>query len=177
MSSFFRYIFRVLLLIGVQVYLLNNVPHLHRLVVPSLYFVFVLWLPFSMSRPALLISAFLLGLSVDAYSASPGLHAAACVLIAYLRPYLISILMPRDTQEFQYPEPSVRAMQWAPYVVYVLLLSFIHHFYLTFLQWLSVGSFWSFIGKTVLGTLISFLLILTSDLLFPRQQSFRTNTA
>ena len=130
-----------------------------------------------MSRPALLISAFLMGMAVDSYSTSPGLHAAACVLIAYLRPYLITILMPRDTQEFQYPEPSAKAMQWAPYVVYILVLSFVHHFYLTFLQWLSVGSFWLFVGRTLAGTAISFLLILTADLLFPRRQSYRTNTA
>lgn len=177
MTGFFRYLFRALLLVAVQVYLLNKVPHLHRLVVPSLYFVFVLWLPFSMSRPALLIAGFLLGLSVDYFMLTPGLHAAACVLIAYLRPYLVALLMPRDTQEYQYPEPSVRAMQWAPYAVYLLVLTFAHHFYLTFLQWLSVGSFWSFVGKTLLGTLISLLLILTVDLLFPRQQSYRTNTA
>ena len=177
MTGFIRYFLRALLLVAVQVYLLNKVPHLHRLVLPSLYFVFVLWLPFSMSRTGLLLTSFLLGLSVDYFSLTPGLHAAACVLIAYLRPYLITILIPRDTQEFQYPEPSVKAMQWAPYVVYILILSFVHHFYLTFLQWLSVGSFWSFLGKTVLGTLISFLLILTADLLFPRQQSYRTNTA
>jgi len=177
MTGFFRYLFRAFLLVAVQVYLLNKVPHLHRLVVPSLYFVFVLWLPFSMSRPALLIAGFLLGLSVDYFMLTPGLHAAACVLIAYLRPYLIALLMPRDTQEYQYPEPSVRAMQWAPYAVYLLVLTFVHHFYLTFLQWLSVGSFWSFVGKTLLGTLISLLLILTVDLLFPRQQSYRTNTA
>lgn len=177
MTGFFKYLFRAMLLVAIQVYLLNKVPHLHRVILPSLYFVFVLWLPFSMSRTALLISGFLLGLSVDAYSSSPGLHAAACVLIAYLRPYLISLLMPRDTQEFQYPEPSARAMQWAPYVVYILLLSFVHHFYLTFLQWLSVGSFWVFVGRTLAGTAISFLLILTADLLFPRQQAYRTNTA
>jgi hypothetical protein len=177
MTGFIRYFFRALLLVAVQVYLLNKVPHLHQLVLPSLYFVFVLWLPFSMSRTGLLLTSFLLGLSVDYFSLTPGLHAAACVLIAYLRPYLITILIPRDTQEFQYPEPSVKAMQWAPYVVYILILSFVHHFYLTFLQWLSVGSFWSFLGKTLLGTLISFLLILTADLLFPRQQSYRTNTA
>lgn len=177
MSSFFRYFFRALVLIAIQVYLLNKVPHLHRLVLPSLYFVFVLWLPFSLSRPALLIYSFLLGITVDYFLLTPGLHAAACVLIAYLRPYLITVLMPRETQEFQYSEPSPRAMQLAPYTVYVLLLSFIHHFYLTFLEWLSMGSFWSFIGKSLLGTGISFLLILTADLLFPRQQSYRTNTA
>ena len=177
MSSFFRYFFRALALIAIQVYLLNKVPHLHRLVVPSLYFVFVLWLPFSMSRSALLIWSFLVGLTVDYFSLTPGLHAAACVLIAYLRPYLITLLMPREKQEFQYPEPAPRAMQWAPYSVYVLLLSFIHHFYLTFLQWLSVGSFSTFLGKAFVGTLISFLLILTAELLLPRQQSYRTNTA
>lgn len=177
MTQFLRYLFRALLLVAVQVYLLNKVPHLHRLVVPSLYFVFVLWLPFSLSRPALLLIGFFLGLTVDYFSLTPGLHAAACVLIAYLRPYLITILMPRDTQEFQYPEPSVRAMQWAPYGLYLLVLTFFHHGYLTFLQWLSVGSFWAFLGKTFLGTGISLLLILTVDLLFPRQQSYRTNTA
>lgn len=177
MTGFFKYFFRALVLVAIQVYLLNKIPHLHRVVLPSLYFVFVLWLPFSMSRPALLLSAFLVGLAVDAYAPAPGLHAAACVLIAYLRPYLITILMPRDTQEFQYPEPSAKAMLWAPYLVYLFILTFVHHFYLTFLQWLSVGSFWLFVGRTLAGTVISLLLILTVDMLFPRQQAYRTNTA
>ena len=172
-----RNIVRFMLFIIVQVYVLNKVPHLHRFIVPYIYFLFILWLPFSVSRMGLLIVGFITGITLDFFTLTPGLHAAACVLIAYLRPFVIGVLAPKDASEFNYREPSPRAMGWTPYLVYTLILTFFHHGYMVLLQWLSFGSFFSFLVKVVATTGISMLLIITTELLFPRKMKFRTNTA
>jgi len=150
---------------------------LHRFIIPTLYFLFILWLPFSLSRLGLLLVGFVTGLTLDYFKQTPGLHAAACVLIAYARPFIINILIPKDTAEFNYREPSPRAMGWAPYFVYVFILTLLHHTYYTLLQWLQFGTFLDFLIKVLSTTAISLLLILTVELLFPRKLKFRTNTA
>ncbi len=177
MSELLRNIFRFAAFMLIQVFILNKIPHLHRFITPYIYFLFLLWLPFSVSRQWLLIIGFLTGLTLDYFTMTPGLHAAACLLIAYVRPFLIIILTPKDSSEFNYREPSPRAMLWTPYLIYVFVLTFLHHGYMVFLQWLSFGSFLDFIIKVIATTGISMLLIVTVELLFPRKLKFRTNTA
>lgn len=177
MSDFLRNIVRFALFILLQVYVLNKVPHLHRYIAPYIYYLFILWLPFGISRQWLLVIGFLTGLTLDYFMMTPGLHAAASLLIAYVRPFLIQILTPRDSSEFNYREPSPQAMQWTPYAIYVLILTLLHHGYLVFLEWLSFGSFLDFLIKIISTTGISLLLVVTLELLFPRKLKFRTNTA
>ena len=177
MSDFFRNIIRLALFILLQVYVLNKIPHLHRFITPYLYYLFILWLPFSISRMQLLLVGFVTGLILDYFMMTPGLHAAACVLIAYVRPFVINILTPKDIAEFNYREPSSKAMGWTPYVVYVLILTVLHHGYMVFLEWLDFGTFLDFLIKVVATTGISMLLIFTLELLIPRRLKFRTNTS
>jgi len=176
-SDFLRNIIRFAVFILLQVYVLNRIPHLHRFITPYLYYLIILWIPFSVSRQWLLLIGFFTGLTLDYFTMTPGLHAAACLLIAYVRPFLITILTPKDSTEFNYREPSPRAMQWTPYMVYVFVLTLLHHGYMVFLEWLSVGSFLDFLIKVVATTGISLLMILAVELLFPRKLKFRTNTA
>ncbi|HYC41001.1 MAG TPA: rod shape-determining protein MreD [Chitinophagaceae bacterium] len=175
MSDLLRNIIRLVIFIAVQVYVLNKIPHLHRFITPYLYYLFILWLPFSIPRMGLLLTGFVAGLSLDYFMQTPGLHAAACVLVAYVRPFVISVLTPKDTTGFTYREPSPRAMGWTPYLVYALVLSLLHHGYMVFLQWLEFGTILDFLVKVVATTGISLLLILTVELLFPRRLKFRTN--
>ena len=177
MSDFLRNIFRLAAFILIQVYVLNKIPHLHRFITPSIYYLFILWLPFSISRFWLLVIGFLLGLILDYFMMTPGLHAAACVLVAYARPFIISILTPKESSEFNHREPSPRAMQWTPYAVYVFILTLLHHGYMIFLEWMDFGTFLDFLIKVVATTGISMLLIFTIELLFPRKMKFRTNTS
>lgn len=177
MSDLVKNIFRLIVFLLVQVFVLDKIPHLHQYIVPYLYYLFILWLPFYISRIGLLVIGFVTGLLLDYFTMTPGLHAAACVLIAYARPFVISVLIPKDTAEFNYREPSARGMGWAPYSVYVLVLTLLHHIYLTLLEWLDFGSFLDFLIKVVATTAISLLLIFTVELLFPRNLKYRTNTA
>lgn len=177
MSDLLKNIIRFVLFIGLQVFVLDNIPPLHRFIIPVIYYLFILWLPFSVSRFWLLILGFITGLSLDYFTNTPGLHAAACVLIAYARPFIVNLLIPKDTSEFNYREPSARAMGWAPFSVYVFILTFLHHGYLIFLEWLQFGTFLDFLVKVVATTGISMLLILTAEVLFPRKLKYRTNKA
>lgn len=177
MSNFLKNIIRFALFILIQVYVLNKIPHLHRFITPYLYYLFILWLPFSISRMGLMITGFVTGLALDYFMMPPGLHAAACVLIAYLRPFVINVLTPKESSEFNYREPSPKAMGWTPYLVYIFILTLFHHGYMVLLEWLSFGSFLSFLVKVIATTGISMLLIITTELLFPRRMKFRTNTA
>lgn len=175
MSSLIKNIIRFILFIAVQVFILNQVPPLHRFVVPYLYFLYIIWLPFNLNRFVLMLIAFVFGLTLDYFTGTMGLHVAPCVLIAYLRPFLLSLLIPQETTEQSYAEPSIASMGWAPYSLYAGLLTFIHHFYLVLLEWLEFGSFTYFLGKVGATTGVSFLLILVTEMLFARKARFRTN--
>jgi rod shape-determining protein MreD len=120
---------------------------------------------------------FMFGFALDIFTKTPGLHAAACTLIAYLRPILISILMPKETADISFSEPSMKSMGLLPYFTYVLILTLIHHTYLVLLEWIQLGNFWYFIGKVSATTGISILLIAITELLFIRKSRFRTNIA
>ena len=176
MSTLIKNIIRFCLFIFVQVYVLDHIPPLHRLVTPYIYFLFILWLPFRMGRRMQMLVAFALGFTLDCFTNSYGLHAAPCVLIAYLRPFLINLLISQEGAESNYNEPSIQSMGFAPYFTYVTILTFIHHCFLFFLEALQTGGYFYFILKSLSSTVISLLLILLIELIFVRKQKFRTNT-
>ena len=177
MSTLLKNIVRYVLFIVFQVYILNQVPPLHRFIVPYVYFLYILWLPFRINRFWLLVISFVFGLSLDFFTGTYGLHAAPCVLIAYLRPFLLNLLIPQETTEQSYIEPGHKSMGWAPYVLYIGVLSFIHHFYLVLIEWLQFGDFMYFLGKVGGTTAISILLILLAEMLFNRTGRYRATTA
>src|ERR1700741_3746148 len=138
MSSLLKNIIRFVLFILVQVFILDEVPPLHQFVVPYLYFLYILWLPFNINRFWLLIISFIFGLT-----------------LAYFSPLLLNLLIPKETTEQSYTEPGPKSMGWAPYGLYVGLLSFAHHFYLVLIEWLQFGNFMYFIGKVLSTTAVS----------------------
>jgi hypothetical protein len=120
--------------------------------------------------------ALVLGLALDYFTKTPGLHAAPCLLIAYLRPFIINILITQEGAEANYEEPSIQSMGFASYFIYVTILIVMHHSFLFLLEALQFAGLWYFLGKTLLSSAISLLLILITELLFVRRQKFRTNT-
>ena len=124
-----------------------------------------------------MILALALGLALDFFTKTPGLHAAPCVLIAYIRPFLINLLIPQEGADSNYEEPSMRSMGgFFQYMIYAGVLTLVHHGWLFFLEAWEFGDIWYFILKTLLSTIISVVLILIAEALFSRKQKFRTNT-
>ena len=176
MSILVKNIIRFALFILVQVFVLHHIQPLHKLIIPYLYFLFIIWLPFNTGRSLLMLIAFIFGLALDYFLKTPGLHAAACVLVAYVRPFLINLLIRQEGDEQNYASPSIVSMGWAPYFTMVFILTLLHHGYLVFLEVLQAGSFLYFLGKVLATTGISMFLILITELLFFRKEKFRTNT-
>lgn len=176
MSTLVKNIIRFALFILAQVYVLDNI-HLHQLITPNVYFLFILWLPFRMKRTWLMLVAFVLGYTLDSFHHHPGFHTAACVLIAYIRPFLINLLIPQEGADTNYEEPSFKSMGgMLPYFIYTGVLTLIHQGWLFLLEAWQFGNIWYFIMKTLLSTAVSLLLIIVTELLFVRKQRFRTNT-
>lgn len=173
MSNILKNIIRFIVFLFVQVFVLSRIPPLHQYIVPYLYMLFILWLPFSISRFALLLLAFVYGLSLDYFLGHYGLHAATCTLIAYLRPFILQILISKETTEQSFVEPSIKSMGFGPYALYVFVLTFFHHSYLVLIEWLSFGNFLYFIGKILSTTAISLLLIFITEMLFYRKAKLR----
>ncbi len=176
MSSLLRNIIRLIIFILLQVFVLNHIPPLHQYITPYLYFLFILWLPFSMGRGSLLIVSFITGMCLDFFTKTPGLHAAACVFVGYLRPFLINLLMPQQGIEFNYREPSVTSLGFTQYITYVSVLTFCHHAVLSSIQAFQFGNILYLVLKTLGSTLISLLLITVIEIIFIRKQKFLTNT-
>lgn len=176
MSTFVKNIIRFIFFILVQVFVLDKI-HLHQMVTPYLYFLFILWLPFNMNRNLQLIVAFIYGFTMDSFRHNPGFHAAACVLMVYCRAGLINLLIPQEGADENYEEPSIKSMGgMLPYFIYVAVLTLVHHAWLFLLEAWQFGNIWYFVVKTLLSTAISLLLVIITELLFVRKQKFRTNT-
>jgi rod shape-determining protein MreD len=176
MSVFAKNIIRFIFFILFQVFVLDKI-HLHQMITPYIYFMFILWLPFNMNRSMQMIIAFILGFTLDSFRHHPGFHTAACVLIAYIRPFLINLLIPQEGADSNYEEPSIRSLGGLiPYLFYTGVLSFLHNGWLFLLEAWQFGNVWYFLVKTFLSTAVCILLILVTELIFTRKQRFRTNT-
>jgi len=177
MNGIIKNILRFSLLILTQVYVLDNI-RLHQMATPYVYFIFILWLPFKINRSVLLLLSFLLGYTLDGFRHNPGFHAAACVLMAYLRPFLINLLITQESSDTSYEEPSIKSMGGLlPYIVYAGSLILIHNVWLFALEAWQFVDIGYFLIKTIVSTLISLVLLLIIELLFSRKQKFRTNAA
>jgi len=176
MSSLLRNMIRLMLFILVQVFVLNEIPPLHQYITPYIYFLFILWLPFSIGRSSLLIVSFITGLCLDFFTKTPGLHASACVLVGYIRPFLVNLLTPQQGKEFNYREPSVTSLGFSQYVTYVVVLTLFHHAFLFTVQAFQFGNILYLLLKTAGSTVISLLLITVIEIIFIRKQKFLTNT-
>jgi hypothetical protein len=170
MNNILKNSIRFILFLVIQIIILNEVPPLHQFITPYLYFTFLLWLPFGTNRLTLTILGFGLGYSLDVFTNTPGLHAAAATLVGYVRPTVLNLLLAQETSEEVNKEPSVGTMGWGAFLIYVFLLTFIHHFYLVLLEWLQFGNFTYFIGKVIATSLMSVLLILLVELVMNRRK-------
>ncbi|GEO05333.1 rod shape-determining protein MreD [Adhaeribacter aerolatus] len=160
----FVHIFQFFIFMAVQILLVRNVV-LFNTAFCYIYIAFLLFLPIQMPRVALLLMAFLTGLTVDIFYDTVGINAAACVLLAFLRPYVLLVLTPRDDYE-KNDTINLHVMGWRWFTVYALFLVFIHHLALFFLELGSFREVGFTMAKVVLSTLLTYLVLIIIQLLF-----------
>ena len=90
-----------------------------------LYIYLILKFESDTPRNALMLWAFFLGLAVDVFSDTPGMNAAATVLLAFLRPTFLRLFVPRDTLDTLVP--AIRTMGILPFLKYLVVSVLIHH--------------------------------------------------
>jgi len=150
-------IFRFILLVLFQVLVLNNIQFLGY-INPYVYILFILALPVRTPRWFALLLAFGLGLTIDMFSNTGGMHAFATVLVAFLRNGTIKLFT--AIEEGNNPTPSFYTFGVSAYVKYVVLMVFVHHTALFIVEAFSLAHFWLMLAKILLSSLVTILLIL-----------------
>jgi len=155
-------ILRFVLLILLQVLVLNNI-NLGGYLNPYVYVMFILLLPFETPKWLLLLSAFVLGFTVDIFTASMGMHAAAATFMAFLRPSVSRIIHSRKEYEPGI-KPGINDLGIRWFFSYTLILVFAHNLVLFFVEVFRFEEFFSTMSRVILSTLLSTLLILLINL-------------
>lgn len=165
-------IFRFFFIISFQIFVLNNIDFgpLNYLLSPVVYIAFIITFPNSYSKYVLLIIAFLLGLTVDIFLNTYGIHASACLLIAYTRPFMMRQLEAQNTFDESF-DLTIHSIEKTSYIKYLTTLTFIFFLWLFILEEFSFSYIFIIIIKTILSTIFSVLLILLGQfLLFKKQK-------
>lgn len=156
-----RNIVRFLVVVLFQILVMDNVM-INGYMIPYVYLLFILLMPFETPQWVQLISGFLLGLGIDIFEHTPGLHTAATVLIAFVRPYLLNLLSPRDGYEPDtFPRVHYYGLLW--FLKYTLVIVAIHHFVLFYLEVFQLRDFLSTLLRVILSTLLSTSTIVLSQ--------------
>jgi len=159
---------RFIVLVFVQVFLLKNIS-LYNLATPYLYILFILLLPFQTPNVLLFALAFIMGLTIDGFYDTPGLHAASCVILAFVRIVFINLTVPKEGFDNE-PEPTLGIMGFRWFFTYILTLTLFHHFFLFSIEAFSFSEIQYTISRFLLSSLFTIVLILMSGLLFYRRK-------
>lgn len=160
-KDFGKYAVMFVVLVLVQVLILNNIQF-SGLINPYVYILFVLLLPFTIPGYLLLGISFILGISVDIFSNTPGIHAGATVLLGFVRPALARLISSREIIE-KGNTPGMSQLGFASFLKYTVIAVLIHHLFLFYAEAFSFGSFFETFFRYVLSSFFSILIILGSQ--------------
>ena len=153
---------RFILLVLTQSLVLNNINFLGY-INPYIYILFIILFPIKNNRMLFIFLSFLLGLSVDLFLDSGGVHAAACVTIAYVRPLILKfsfgMIYEHQTIKFSNTEFGQR-------LTYFSIIIFIHHLLLFSLEIFNVSNILLILKKTLFSGIFTILLCLLITVLF-----------
>ena len=153
---------RFLLLLLLQVLLINNLQFL-GVCHPYIYIFSLLVMPITLPRWADMLIGGVAGLILDMFCNSLGVHIAACIMLMYVRPYLIGAYV--SDRERLTDEIDVRSIGVVNFVKYTILLVLLHHTMVFFLTAWSMQHFWFTLLEVVVSSIVSILLIIGADLL------------
>lgn len=131
-----------------------------------LYVLYLILLPVEANPIALMAIGFVMGLAVDMFYESTGLHAFASVLIMYVRNYWLNSLTPQGGYDSNsVPSIAMNGVQW--FLIYAVPLIFLHHALLFFMEAGGFGLFWFTLWKVLTSTIFTTVVILIAQFLFP----------
>jgi hypothetical protein len=144
-----------------QVLIFNNIQF-SGFINPYVYVLFFLLAPFDFSRSLLLISGLAMGLIIDLFLGTPGIHTSATIFIAFIRNEVLKVIAPHGGYELNLlPRISYMGFEW--FFKYALLMVIIHHLVLFYLEALSIANFFHTLLKVILSAAFSLTFIIISQ--------------
>ncbi|MDP1621804.1 MAG: rod shape-determining protein MreD [Bacteroidales bacterium] len=160
-------IIRFFFLVFFQALILNRI-NLGGYINPYFYIYFILLLPFDTPKWMLLIAAFILGWSVDIFTNTIGLNTAACVMMAFARPFVITAIS-SGPESLLGDTPSLKNQGLKWFLYYSIILIVIHHFTLFYLEIFRFSEFMTTFIRVLSSSAFTLLLVLISEyILYPR---------
>ncbi|TCN73155.1 rod shape-determining protein MreD [Acetobacteroides hydrogenigenes] len=167
-NNLLKYTFIFIALVLVQQFVFNNIE-LNTYMNPYVYVLFILILPFTLNKSLLLLLSFVLGATIDLLSGTLGLHSAACTLIGYLRPYVLSIFTSREDFE-QELVPTIATYGLAWFVRYSGFLIVIHHWVLFTLESFTFENYGTTIIRILLSSVLTLFFVILTEYAFSKQK-------
>ncbi len=130
-----------------------------------LYINFIFNIPYDTKREILLLLGFLIGFVVDSFYNTWGIQSAACVFIAFIRPFVIKVLTPKNAGE----ENEIRDMGFLRFALYALILTFLHHSIIFFIEVAHFKYFFSTVVKIFFSTIFTLVIIIIIQYLSPKK--------
>ncbi len=156
-----KYVMMFVALVLVQVLILNNIQ-VSGMINPYVYILFILLLPFTIPGYLLLGLSFLLGLSIDIFSNTPGIHAGATVLLGFLRPGIARLISSRELIE-KGSIPNMTQLGFTSFLKYTVLSVLVHHLFLFYAETFSFSGFFDTFIRYIISSIFSILIILGSQ--------------
>jgi rod shape-determining protein MreD len=159
-----KYLFMFVFIVLVQVLLLNQIQF-SGFINPYFYVIFILLLPVTTPRYALLLISFMLGFVIDLFTNTPGLHIASTVWLGYLRTPVISLISSRESELSDFPRVRNYGLRW--FLLYSSLLVVSHHVFLFYIEVFSFTDFLRTLIRVILSSVFTvFVIVLSQYLIF-----------
>lgn len=163
-SPVIKYTFMFIVLVAVQVLFLNQLQF-SGYINPYIYVLFIMLLPLNAPRYAVLLLSFFIGLTIDIFSNSLGVHSFASVFIAYLRPGIIRVITNREEDMNEYPGLANTGIYW--FLAYTTIMVFVHHTVLFYIEVFTFHNFFSTLYRVFLSSIFSiFVIVLSQFIIF-----------
>jgi rod shape-determining protein MreD len=145
---------RFVLLLAAQVIIFNNMTFMGY-INPFPYVLFLILYPVDANRHAILGAAFLMGLIMDMFCNSGGVHAASCLVLAYARP---SIFKFSFGLSYEYQTIRINDVLTPERFSFIMISVVIHHFTLFVLEVFRISNIWDILLRTFLSTIFTIIL-------------------
>ena len=147
-------------LVLLQVLILNHI-HILGIATPFIYIYFILKLSSGVSRNVVMLWAFLLGLIIDIFSNTPGINAAACVFLAFVRPTYLRLFTPRDLLDSI--TPSLKSMGFSSFLKYTIVCVFTQLTVLLTIEFFTFTSIWMLLFRIISCSILTIACILAVE--------------
>ena len=160
-------IIRFIVLLIVQALILRRVTFeleglgfIHILIYPLA----IMLLPIKTPRILVLMLGLVMGLGIDMFYNSLGVHASALVFMAYVRPFVMKVLEPYGGYNVE-DSPTIRNFGIGWFFTYSAILLFVHIFFYFCVEAFSFVFIFEIMLNTILSFSISIILIFIIQLI------------